>query len=179
MIRKDISTVDSVKQLHDFDQEILEQILTIEREVFPPLMQSSSEEIKTIISNKQGIHLLVFNNKKIVGYLTAVPHNDEYQDLIKYDKAFVLDNKALYIDSIAIKPGHRGLGLARLVFQDLIRIAKQRGFDKISMHVRVSTGLSQRLQSLPAVKFIRRLENWYNFGEPFDYLEINLNKKSS
>lgn len=179
MIKKNISTVDSVKQLHDFNQESLEQILTIERDVFPPLMQSSPEEIKTIISNKKGIHLLVFNNKKVVGYLSAVPHNDEYPDLIKYDKDFALDDKALYIDSIAIKPGHRGLGLARLVFQDLIRIAKQRGFDKIGMHVRVSTGLSQRLQGLSAVKFIRRLDNWYNFGEPFDYLEISLDKKSS
>ncbi len=179
MIKKKINTIDSIKQLHDFSEISLEQILAVEREVFPPLMQSSPEEIKTIISNKKGIHLLIFNNEQIVGYLASVPHNDEYPDLIKYDKDFVLDDKALYIDSIAIKIGHRGLGLANLVFHELIKIAKQKGFDKISMHVRVSTGLSQRLQKLPAVAFIRRLDNWYNFGEPFDYLEIDLNQKTS
>ncbi len=176
MIKKNISE-DSIKQLHDFSQESLDQILALEKEVFPPLMQATPEEIKTIISNKKGVHLLVFNNKEIIGYLSAVPHNDEYLDLIKHDKDFVLDDKALYIDSIAIKPGYRGLGLASLVFQELIKITKQKGFDKISMHVRASTGLSQRLQELPAVKFIRHLENWYDFGEPFDYLEISLDKK--
>lgn len=42
------------------------------------------------------------------------------------------------------------------------------------MHARVSIGLSKVLQKRYGAKFLRRLENWYNFGEPFDYLEIEI-----
>jgi hypothetical protein len=42
------------------------------------------------------------------------------------------------------------------------------------MHARVSQGLSGILQKRYGAKFFRRIENWYGFGEPFDYLELDL-----
>jgi len=45
--------------------------------------------------------------------------------------------------------------------------------------VRVSNGLSGVLQKMGAKK-LRTIENWYDFNEPFDYLEFeveNLNNK--
>ena len=41
---------------------------------------------------------------------------------------------------------------------------------------RVSTGLSKVLQSRYGAKFLRRIEKWHDFGEPFDYLEIEISE---
>jgi len=51
--------------------------------------------------------------------------------------------------------------------------AQRRGIKKFSFHSRVQSGLSHILQKRYKAKFLRRIENWRNFEEPFDYLEID------
>ena len=60
--------------------------------------------------------------------------------------------------------------------KSLNKEAKKRNYKKITMHARVSTGLSKVLQSRYGAKFLRRIENWHDFGEPFDYLEIEISE---
>jgi hypothetical protein len=53
-----------------------------------------------------------------------------------------------------------------------VRKLKKKNFFKLSMHARMATGWSEYLRRIFAeVRFLRQLENWYGFCEPFDYLE--------
>ncbi len=51
--------------------------------------------------------------------------------------------------------------------------AKKRGFKKIACHARIENGLSKFLQKRGAKK-LKTIENSHDFGEPFDYLEIEI-----
>jgi NDP-sugar pyrophosphorylase family protein len=62
----------------------------------------------------------------------------------------------------------RGLALIQTVCAE----AEKRSVFKLSMHARTTTGWSKYLQNLFAdIRFLRQIENWYDFGEPCDYLE--------
>lgn len=63
--------------------------------------------------------------------------------------------------------------------QSFLYEARNRGYENVSMHARVSEGLSNIMQKRYGAKFFRRIENWHDFGEPFDYLEIDLKNKIS
>jgi len=52
--------------------------------------------------------------------------------------------------------------------------AKKENFTKLVMHARVNNDFSKKLQEFYSARFLRRLENWHDFGEPSDYLEIDL-----
>jgi len=79
----------------------------------------------------------------------------------------------LYVESIATDPAARNIEGFIEMLHALKEEAKQKGYKKISAHVRVTNGLSEIMQRRGAKK-LRTIENWHDFGEPFDYLELEV-----
>ncbi|MEI7480144.1 MAG: hypothetical protein WCJ59_00780 [bacterium] len=163
----------TVKTVQSITNEELTEIKTLDDSMMPEQMQYDLKDLRESFESANGVYILVRNNLgKIVGYLSSLPKNEEYDGLVEFDPEFAKNNSSLYIESILIKGGD--LTILKKVFSTLTTEAKNKGYTNISMHTRVSQGLSDILQKRYGVKFFRRIENWYGFGEPFDYLEFDL-----
>lgn len=166
-----------VERITKLDEETLQQILEVEQVSFPEKMQSDKEELREILENQDGIHLLVRDEGgRVCGYIAGLRQSQEYDDLKKHDPAFEKGEKNLYVDSIAVKPDDRSMERFNTLFGTLIEEATDNSFEKITMHARTSTGFN-RLVKMLGGKSIRMVKNWYGFGEDFDYLEMDLPKQ--
>jgi hypothetical protein len=164
----------NVELVNSIDQPTLEEIQKLDDSVMPEDMKYESGDLKECFESKEGIHILVKNNNgEIIGYLTSLPKNIEYEFLHNEDPEFTMDDTSIYVESVVIKGGD--FANAKNVFNSFMQEAVDRGYKNVSMHARVSQGLSNVLQKRYGAKFFRRIENWYGYGEPFDYLEIYLN----
>jgi len=164
-----------VERIVGIDEETLKQIVGVENASFPEGMRPSPEEIREVLENTNGIHLVVKNEKgDIVGYLSSLRQTEEYKELSKYDPEFENSPESLYLESIAVMPGKRNLKILNDLVRSLGELARESGYKKITMHARVENGLSRVSQKRYGARLLRRIERWYKFNKPFDYLEINL-----
>ncbi len=158
----------------EIDENILQQILNIEEASFPPQMRSNIKDIEETLLSERGIQIVAQNeNGEIISYLSSKPLTEAYEQLRSYDPEIESQERVLYVESFATIPEARELSLFLNILRQLLEKAKEKGFKKIAMHARVKNGLSRFLQRKGAKK-LRTIENWYNFGEPFDYLEFDL-----
>lgn len=162
--------VEIVESVADF---IIDEIKKLDDSIMPEAMRYEYEDLKESFDSQGGVHLLLKDEDgNIAGYITSMPKNEEYEDLHQKDESFTQDENSLYLESILIKDGNIA-DFIRL-FGSFLLEAKKRGYKNISMHARISQGLSNVLQKRYKARFFRRIENWYDFGESFDYLEIDL-----
>ncbi len=137
-------------------------------------MQSDLEDLRETLENKKGIQVISRDEKnKIVSYLSSKPLEDAHRELKNYDLKLKPEKDVLYIESIATIPEARDIKIFLRTINVIKNEAKKRGFKKITAHVRIENGLSDLLQKMGARK-LRTIENWHDFGEPFDYLEIEI-----
>ncbi len=166
--------------INKIDDQTLKDILNVEEKSFPEQMQSDEDDLKESLKNKRGIQIIAKDEKgEIVSYLSSLPLKDTFKNLKNYDTELKSEKDVLYIESVATIPENRDIKIFLKGFELIKQEAQKRGFKKISAHVRVSNGLSGVLQKMGAKK-LRTIENWYDFNEPFDYLEFeveNLNNK--
>jgi ribosomal protein S18 acetylase RimI-like enzyme len=166
-----------LETIKEFGEETLNQILAVERASFPEEMQSDLKDLEETLKNKKGIQIIAKNNKgEIVAYLSSKPLKNAYEELKDYDPELKSEKDVLYIESIAIKPEFRNTNIFFRIIKNIEEEAKNRGYKKISAHARVKNNLSDFLQKKGAKK-LRTIDNWHNFGEPFDYLEIEIDDK--
>jgi ribosomal protein S18 acetylase RimI-like enzyme len=157
------------------DRETMRGIVEVEQSSFPPEMQSDEEYLRETLENPNGIHIIIRSRQgEVVGYISSKTQKDAYEELKIWDEEMRPENNTLYIESLAIKPEHRDLRNFLALGKSLIQEAKRRGFTKITMHARIASDLSAVLQKRYGAKSLRRIENWHNFNEPFDYLEIDI-----
>jgi len=162
-----------VEVVQSISEEDLTKLKKLDDSVMPEQMRYDVEDLRECFDSKEGVHILVRDaGGDIVGYLTAIPKNDEYEGLHEEDADFNKDDFSLYIESVLIKDGD--FKTAKQVFDFILEEARKRGYKNISMHTRVSQGLSEILQKRYGAKFFRRIEDWYGFGEAFDYLELDI-----
>jgi ribosomal protein S18 acetylase RimI-like enzyme len=170
-VKKPEYKIEVIKKL---DRETLEQILEVEKASFPEQMQSDLEDLKETLENKKGVQIVVRNEKgEIISYLTSKPLKDAYEELKYYDPELKPEEGVIYVESIATKPTERSVQLFFELLKTFKEEARKKGYKKIACHARISNNLSSFLQRRGAKK-LRTIENWHNFGEPFDYLEIEI-----
>jgi len=163
-----------IEVIEKFNEKILKEILSVEQSSFPEEMQSDIEDLKETLENRKGIHIIAKDEKgNIVSYLSSKPLTDAYEELSYYDPELRPEEDVLYIESIATKPESRGIGIFLKILKTLKEKAEEKRYKKITAHVRVKNNLSHILQKKGAKK-LRTIENWHYFGEPFDYLEIEI-----
>jgi len=158
-----------------FDEKVLGELLEIERVSFPENMQSDEQDMRELLADPQTLTVIVRDeNQGTQGYVCGVPSKESYRYLKEFDSEFTPQEHTMYMESIAFKPEHRGLEGLLEGTGTFFQAAKSRGFDRLSMHARVSNKLSEVLQKRYGAKFKRRMENWHGFEEPFDYLEMEI-----
>jgi len=123
----------------------------------------------------EGVQVILKDgDENILGYLTSLPHHQAINFLLEDDPDLVPEQNALYVESIGILPEHRSIKNFAILWKAFRVRAIEKGFEKVTGHFRVSQGLSGVVQKRLGATFFRRIENWLDYGEPFDYLEADL-----
>ncbi len=161
---------------HVLDQVTEEEVLAIsdvDKKIFPD-MPVPLEELRGSLMS-EGVQVILNNsNAEIVGYITSLPHNEALKVLKELDAQIEEEKNGLYIESIGILPEHRSLSNILSIWKSFKENAKGKNFQKVTAHVRSSQGLSEIFQKRLNAKLVRTIDNWADFGESFDYLELDL-----
>ena len=156
------------------DQQLIRELITLQQSAFPPQMQFKEPELyyQEALRDRRNINVVVRSPQgTLLGYLLALPQTEVYEELLQCDPQMQDDPDCMYIDIIQTHPDDRlitgFLGLVSRVCQETLR----RGHKRLSMHVRTSNGLNKVTRKIfPDSRSLRRIENWYSSGEPFDYI---------
>jgi len=160
-----------------YDLPLVRELIELQQAAFPPRMQFKDPEryYSEALSNSRNINVIVRSQKgDILAYLLALPQTEVWKELLRWDLEMRGNPAGMYIDIIQTRPGSRQfsgfMGLASGVCQE----TRHRGYQRLSMHVRTSNGLNKVIRKLlPDSISLRRIENWYASGEPFDYIEAS------
>ncbi len=160
----------SVVAKKQFTQEEFDQIYYgVEATYFPKAQQETVDGLKEILENPRAINLILKKGGQIFGYATALPYLEAlYEYLGEHDPELNPDPTAFYLESFAVlacDPQPERL------FGRLIKEVKKRGYQKIVTHAQPTKRLWMVMARLNAPTF-HRVENWYNFGEAFDFMEF-------
>ncbi len=155
-----------IEEISRINSDLIEKINQLEKVCFPEELQTPAEEYLAM----KGLHFVLKKDNQIIGNLSAV-ETEEIPSLVDRNH---LNKETLYVWTIAIKPEARSLKNFNKLIKELYEKAKERKIKKLVMHARVNEHLSDILQARYGAKKIRRVENWLESGEPFDYLEIDL-----
>ena len=158
-----------------FDDKIVRDTFLINRDSYPAgwTYSDAEEYYSKMLKNHENVHIVLRDNEKSVGFLLAIPHNAAVTQLKDDDQFMKPDDRAYYIENVAILPAFT----RRKGFTEMLRVlreeSRKRGIFKISMHARVSNSLSKAVQKNMKIVEIRRINAWryYNYQEPTDYIE--------
>lgn len=157
------------------DKNLIDGIRNVDEKVFPENMQLPTEVMEGILNNpRSAIVVLRETDDSISGYVVADPLEDVISILKKEDPNLELIPEAGYVESVAVIPEKRNFKNFNSLIKTFISTAKDKGYKVVTMHARTSNELSTILQNRYGAKFERRVENWYGFGEAFDYLVMEL-----
>lgn len=164
-----------------FNEKLVAELVNLHHQSFPPHMKCADPTgyFTEALGEASNLNIVMRGRDgTVIGYLRAFPHNDVVEELRPWDPDLEEDPDRLYLDIIMILPGQRGKGHAFRLFQAVCGEAEKRGFFKLSMHARTSNDLNTFLHRIFAeIRFLRRIDNWYGSGEPFDYLEATTTLK--
>lgn len=154
---------------------LVADLVALQQSAFPPRMQfpNPEEYYRQGLSDRFNINVIARTTEDLIaGYLLAIPQDRVCAELRPWDPAMAENPRTLYIDLIQTLPGRRQTVGVKSLMAGLCREAGERGFDRLSAHVRTTTGLSRVMQRMMmGCCCLRRLDNWFDSGESFDYLE--------
>lgn len=154
---------------------LIAELIALQQNAFPPRMQFGSPEQYYQEGFADGANVNVIlraPDGAVTGYLLAIPQDRVRSELLCWDPVMPADPGNLYIDLIQTLPGRRQITGLKALLGGLCHEARRRGIDRISAHVRTTTGLSRVVQKVVAdCRCLRRLDNWYASGESFDFLD--------
>lgn len=154
---------------------LIAELVALQHSAFPPRMQFCEPRryYEEGLSDPAHVNVLLRAPEgTVTGHLLAIPQNRVRDELLRFDPAMPGDPDNLYIDIIQTLPGRRQINGVKSLLDGLCREARCRGVGRISAHVRTATGLSRVVQKLVTdCRCLRRLDNWYDSGESFDFLD--------
>jgi ribosomal protein S18 acetylase RimI-like enzyme len=167
-----------VEIVQNIEDVPIELITNIDRDSFPKGwgFPNPKEYFGEILRNGKNIRILLKTGETIVGFLLAVLHNVAMNDLKDDDPLIKEDANRFYIESAAVLPAFQKRGGFSKLFSTFLKVLKEQGIKRISLHARVSNGLSNFIQKKMKVTDIRRIDKWkyYNYEEPTDYIEADI-----
>ncbi len=171
-------TMFKIEIMSSVNESLINDIVDIERESFGPALalDNMKEHFSKKFMNKNNVRILLKANGTKIGFLLAIPHIEANQDLKEDNISIGEDASRFYIESIAVLPAYRKQKGCSIMLDTLIKELAKKNIYKISIHARVSNGLSKFIQNKTAVTELQSIDKWkyYNFKEPCDYIEANL-----
>jgi hypothetical protein len=160
-----------------YDPQLVGELVSLQQTAFPPQMQFKEPEryYEEALHDRRNINVIVRSpQEKLIAYLLALPQTEVCEELRRWDPLMREDPTGVYIDIIQTHPESRQfsgfMGLSSGVCQE----ARRRGHQRLGMHVRTSNGLNRVIRKiLPDSRSLRRIEDWYASGEPFEYIEAS------
>lgn len=150
-------------------------LVELHRKAFPPRLQCADPALyfAEALADERNLNILMEDQAgTVIGYLLGIPQSQVFEELRQWDPQMRDDPERLYLDIIQVSPEQRGKNHALRLFQAVCAEAERRRFFKLSMHARTANGINLYLQRIFAeIRSLRRIENWFGFGEPFDYME--------
>jgi len=148
-------------------ENLIHEIATLESEVFHKSLAWEEEELRSILSIPSAVSVIAYDeNERVAGYLLAVDLSEEIEELKQTDPEIAEIPNALYLNNIVVRPDMRGKGIFSRMVQTFLNAFSDR---TITLHASTANSSSVGMQKNGA-RFVRRIENWYGSGEPFDYL---------
>lgn len=169
--------------LHSANDATLQEVMSVIQAASGDGLEewgSSQEYIGSKIRDSKNIGIMLKVEDKAAGFVLAIPHNDAVAEIKEADPLMIeSSDDRLYVDVVAVVPEYQRLnGGIRLVGELVQEAYRRHGVNRFSMHVRVSTGLSEAVQTnvKSAITMLRRVDRWrYYAGElPSDYIEMTL-----
>lgn len=144
----------------------------IEKACFDEQMQSSDYHLEELINDPEVLAMVLYSGNKPIGYISGAPlesesssfdpETDPQEGWGEYD--------TFYADNISIIPEHRCADNLKFLLSEYFRLIKQKGYSRITAHLRKSNGLSLYAIRILKCKRLKTIRNWYDSGEDFDYV---------
>jgi ribosomal-protein-alanine N-acetyltransferase len=71
-------------------------------------------------------------------------HDKEEPEIVGYAGMWIVMNEA-HITNIAVAPDYRGMGIGKLLMENMMKLAKENGADKMTLEVRKSNYIARHL----------------------------------
>ena len=116
------TTVNDIQTLQQFIAELFvdNQQYDTDLKMYWPKSPQSKEYFSKVVNNKDSICLLAEEENKAVGYICATPKEFDHR-LKKY----------IEIENMEVTPNFRSQGIGEKLVNECLRIAKEKGFDKV------------------------------------------------
>jgi GNAT superfamily N-acetyltransferase len=149
-------------------EEIIREIMATESGVFHDSLAWEEDELRRSLFEPSAVTVIAYDEDgRIAGYLMAMDFSQEIDELRADADPEIEDiSDALYINNIVIRPDAQGKGYFGKLVKKILETFPERA---ISLHASTANNCSAGMQKYGA-RFIRRVEDWYGSGEPFDYL---------
>jgi ribosomal protein S18 acetylase RimI-like enzyme len=155
--------------------DLIAALVELHQQAFPAHLQSAEPQryFAEALGDERNLNIVMHDQAgTVIGYLLGIPQSQTFEELRAWDPAMQDDPERMYLEMIQVLPGQRGSKRGLCLIQAACAEAEKRNIFRLSMHARTTTGWNQYLHRIFAeIRFLRRIENWYGFGEPFDYLE--------
>ena len=154
----------------------MEDVISISHNAYPQKWPCSDprEYYSRMLGKPDTVLVLLSESGMNVGFLFAIPQNQAVEELKAEDSEMEKDLFGYYIENIAILPSYRKKDGLPKMFLLLKKEMDRKGILRISLHARVSNGLSRSIRKNLKVIHARRIENWkyYDRQEATDYIII-------
>lgn len=148
-------------------EKLIHEIALLESEVFHKSLAWEESELRSVLSMPSAVSVIAYDETgRVGGYLLSVDLKEEIKELKEADTEIQDIPNALYLNNIVVRPDMRGKGIFSRMVQKFLNAFPDR---TIALHASTANNSSVGMQKNGA-RFIRRIENWYGSGEPFDYL---------
>lgn len=156
-------------------EETIREIIAMESGVFHDALVWEEDELRRSLFEPSAATVIAYDeDSRIAGYLMAMDFSREIDELRADADPEIEDiPRALYINNIVIRPDAQGKGYFGKLVKKFLETFPNRA---ISLHASTANNCSAGMQKYGA-RFIRRVEDWYGTGEPFDYLVFEQKNK--
>jgi GNAT superfamily N-acetyltransferase len=149
-----------------------EDVVRIEEASFPPSIRDSPTYLVKLAASPLELFLLasVEPDDKVIGY-SAAERLELFDDVpgVRLDPHFGLGD-SIYLASVAVLQPYRHKGIGIAMQKACLSLACKQGFGRVTAHVRA--GALERMR-LPG-RIVQSFTNWYETGEAYDYIELQL-----
>jgi GNAT superfamily N-acetyltransferase len=153
---------------------VKKRVLELERRSFIPSIRESDRSLTKIALSPSAIFLVAAVGDTLTAYAMAdrlerfggIPGTRRDPHYGRRD--------TIYISSVAVDPEWRGRGIGVGLERELVRVAYDQGYSRVTAHIRGSARLGDQLSR----RVLDSFPNWYETGESFDYVVLDLGEVS-
>ncbi|MCX8172195.1 MAG: ribosomal protein S18-alanine N-acetyltransferase [Archaeoglobaceae archaeon] len=144
--------------IREYSSKDFKDVLEIDQEAFNP--KNPSFDMYVYLTYGNDIFVADIGNK-IVGYVVTMD----------------LDQVRSKIVSLAVRKEFRGIGIGEYLMKKAINRLRERGKKEISLEVRVSNSVAQKLYEKLGFKIVSTIPNYYSDGEDAYYMVLKFNEQ--